>query len=94
MFQVFVLNVLAVSNVCCKCVYLYVAYVALDIHVCCKCMFQMLQLFQAYVVSVLSGCCICYSAAHTYMLQTYAIKVSFVLDICCSKCFMLQELHE
>jgi hypothetical protein len=57
------------SNVCCKCVYLDVAYVfthmlqvfylnvvyvALAIHVCSKCMFQIFQLFQMYVASDLS----------------------------------------
>jgi hypothetical protein len=34
--------------------YLDIAYVALAIHICCKCMFQMFQLFQTYIVSVLS----------------------------------------
>jgi hypothetical protein len=70
--------------------YLYVAYVALAIHICCKGMFQ---LFQTYVESVLSRCCICYSV-HTHMLQTYVINVSFVPDLCCNKCFMLQVFHE
>jgi hypothetical protein len=53
--------VVYVSSGCCKsrsCV----AYVAMAIHVCCKCMFQMLQLFQTYVPSVLSGYCICCSS--------------------------------
>jgi hypothetical protein len=71
-----------------------VAYVVLAIHICCKCMFQMFQLFQTYIasVSVLSGCCICCSG-HTHMLQAMFVNVSFVSDVCCSKCFMLQVLH-
>ena len=88
--QVYVSNVPAVLNVCCKCFYLDVAYVALAIHVYYKCMFQIFQLFQTYVASVLSGCCICCSA-HTHMLQAYVINVVSVSDVCCSKCFMLQH---
>ena len=56
-------------------------------------MFQMFLLFQTYVASVLSGCCICCSA-HTHMLQAYVINVASVSDVCCSKCFMLQVFHE
>jgi hypothetical protein len=53
------------ANACCKCVYLYVAYV---LHICCKCFICfflqahfasvficMLHMFHTYVVSVLSG---------------------------------------
>ena len=66
--------------------YLDVAYVALAIHVCCKCMFQIFQLFQTYVASVLSGYRICCSVyTHIFL---------YVLDVCCSKCFMLQLFHE
>ena len=48
----------------------------------------MFRLFQSYVaasilmlqvVSVLSGCCICF----THMLQVYVLNVSSVSDICC-----------
>jgi hypothetical protein len=89
-----VLNVSAVLNVCCKCVYLDVAYVALAIKVlCCKCTFQMFQLFQTYVVSVLSGCCICCSG-HTHILQAYILNVSSFSDVRCNRCFMLQMFHE
>jgi hypothetical protein len=57
--------------------YLDIAYVS---HICCKSMFGMFQLFQSYiaisvfmlqVVSVLSGCCICF----THMLQVYVPNV-------------------
>ena len=56
-------------------------------------MCQMFQLFQTYVASVLSRCCICCSG-QTYMLQEYVVNVSSVSDVCCSKCFMLQVFHE
>jgi hypothetical protein len=46
-----------------------------------------------YVASVLSGCCICYSA-HTHMLQTYVVNISFVSNVCCSKYFMFEVFHE
>jgi hypothetical protein len=39
MLQVYVSNVSGVSNVCCKIVYLDVAYIAVVIHICCKRMF-------------------------------------------------------
>ena len=34
-----------------------VAHVVMAIHVCFKCMFQIFNLFQTNVASVLSGCC-------------------------------------
>jgi energy-coupling factor transporter transmembrane protein EcfT len=56
-----------VASVCFKCFncfkrmlqvfYLDVAYVAMTIHISYKYMFQMFQLFQKYVASVLSRCC-------------------------------------
>jgi hypothetical protein len=46
----------------------------------------MFQLFETYVASVLSRCCICCSD-HTHMLQEYIVNVSSVLDVCC-KCSM------
>jgi hypothetical protein len=48
---VYVLNVPAVLNVCCKC-FIWILHIAV---VCYKCMFQMFHLFQTYVASVLSG---------------------------------------
>ena len=39
MLQVYISNILAVSNICCECVCLDVAYVAVAIHICCKRMF-------------------------------------------------------
>jgi hypothetical protein len=51
-------------------VYPDVVYVALAIYVyvCCKCMFQM------YVASVLSRCCIC-CGGHKHMLQEYVLNI-------------------
>jgi hypothetical protein len=34
--QVYVSNVVVVSNVCCRCFYMNVAYVTVSIHICCK----------------------------------------------------------
>jgi hypothetical protein len=69
--------------------YLYIAYVALAIHVCCKCMFQMFHLFkrilQLNVVYVAMGIYICCKCMFV---------ISSVWDVCCSKCFILQVLHD
>jgi hypothetical protein len=54
-------------------------------------MFQMFQLFQTYVPSVLSEYCICCSA-HTHMMQAYALNVSSVLDVCCNKYFYVASV--
>jgi hypothetical protein len=67
-----------------------VTHVAMAIHVCFKCIFQMFQLLQTYVASVLSGCC----SGYTHMLQAYDPNISYVSDICCSKFFMLQVFYE
>jgi hypothetical protein len=97
MFHFFLYMLQVCLSICCICFthmlqvfYLNVAFVALAIHVCCKCMFQ---IFKTYVASVLSGCCICCSA-HTHVLQTYIVYVPSVLDVYCSKCFILQVFHE
>jgi hypothetical protein len=58
----------------------------MTIHVCCKYVFEMFQLFQTYVASVLSGCCICYTS-YTRMLQVYVSNVSAASNVCC-KCFI------
>ena len=63
-----------------------VAYVS---HICCKSMFEMFQsyivisVFILQVVSVLSGCCICF----THMLQVYVLNVSSASDLCCIQVF-------
>jgi hypothetical protein len=81
-------NVSAVSNVCCKCLIwmlhmLQWSY-TYDAIVC----FQMFQLLQMYVASVLSKCrCICCSG-HTHMLQVYILNVLFVF-----RYFLQQMLH-
>jgi hypothetical protein len=64
-----------------------VAYVAMAIHVCCKCMFQM---FQTYVLSVLSGYCICCKCMFQ-MFHLFQVYVTSVSSRCCI-CFrhMLQ----
>jgi hypothetical protein len=48
-----------------------VAYVVMIIYICCKRLFKMFHLFQTYVASVLSGCCICF----IHMLQVYVSTV-------------------
>jgi hypothetical protein len=74
--------------------YLDVAYVAFAIHICCKYMFQMFQPFQTYVASVLSGCCIYVAVAIHICCKHMFVNVSFVSEVCCSKCFMLQVLYD
>jgi hypothetical protein len=54
-------------------------------------MFQIFQLFQTYVASVLSGCCI-YCSAHTHMLQAYVVNVSSISDVCYNKCFYVANV--
>jgi hypothetical protein len=58
MFQMYVLNVSSLSDVCYKCFYLDVASVSLYIHACCNRMFQVFQVFGTSVASVSSECCI------------------------------------
>jgi hypothetical protein len=57
MLQVYVINVLTVLNVCCKCVYLDVAYVAVSILICCKCFIYFGHMLKQmlYVASVSSA---------------------------------------
>ena len=60
---------------------------------CCKLMFQVFQMFQRYVASVLyrccknrPGCCTCCNG-YTHMFQVYVLNVLSVSDVCC-KCFI------
>jgi hypothetical protein len=55
--------------------YLDVAYVAVVIHICCKHLLKMFHMFQTYVTSVLSECCICCKP----ILQMFHL----CLDACC-----------
>jgi hypothetical protein len=80
-FHVFQIYVAYISSGCCKS-RSSIVYVAMVIHVCCKCVFQMFQLFQTYVASVLFGYCICCSG-YRCMLQVCVPNVSSVLDLCC-----------
>ena len=68
-----------------------VAHVALNVsEVHCKCLFKMFHLFQAYVVvSVLSGCCICF----THMLQVFYLDIAYVSHICCNSMFHLCQTY-
>jgi hypothetical protein len=68
--------------ICCKC-----------IHVYCKCMFQMFHLFQTYIATILSRCCI-YFSGDKQMLQV-SIQKCFIcfrhmlqlfLSRCCIYC--------
>jgi hypothetical protein len=63
-----------------------------------------IQVFQRHVASVCFKCsavsdicCKCLSeccSVYTHMLQAYVPNVSSILDVCCSKSFMLQVFHE
>jgi hypothetical protein len=90
MLRASVPNVLVVSDGCCTCVYLGVAYthfyVASVSSGCCIC-------FHAYVSSVSSRCCICVAmATHVfpscfkYMLQVFQLFHTYVTNVssrCC-----------
>jgi hypothetical protein len=71
-----------------------VACVAMDTHLCCKCMFQVIQLFQTDVVTVLFGCCkVDLDVPCVTMASYVCCKIMFqifhlFLNICC-KCFPL-----
>jgi hypothetical protein len=72
MLQVYVSNVSAVSNVCCKCFYLGVAYVVVAIHICCKYVFQMFLLFHldvAYVAVAIHVYCIIFSNQYINLIN-------------------------
>jgi hypothetical protein len=77
-----------------------VAYVAMVVHVCCKLLFPMfhlffqtcvasvfiwtLHMFQPYVASVLSGCCVCFtivSKCFQVFLQLFQMHVSSVSSV-------------
>jgi hypothetical protein len=49
MLQASIQNVSSVLDVCCKCIYMDVAYVAVVIQICCKRMLQIFHLFETYV---------------------------------------------
>jgi hypothetical protein len=86
-----------------------VAYVAIAIHICCKCKFQMFQLFQTYVASVLfiwilhmlqwlsmyiaSLCSKCFAYLRP-MLQVFHLDVACVSDICCKRLFKIFHLFQ
>jgi hypothetical protein len=68
---------------------------------CNKCFMWILHMFHTYVVSVLSGCCICFTHmlqvfyldiayVFTHMLQQYISNVSFVSNYVASNYFVLQ----
>jgi hypothetical protein len=93
----FVQNISSIPDVCCKCFDPEVAYVS---HICCNnSIFQMLHLFQSsvaasvfmlQVVSVISGCCICF---HTYVESVcfkYFIYFRRILhsSVSCCTCFV------
>jgi hypothetical protein len=55
--------------------------------------FQMFSVvFHKYVVSVYPN--VEYVVMPKHMLQAYVLNVLFVLDVCCSKSYMLQVFHE
>jgi hypothetical protein len=79
MLQVSVLNVSPVfSDVCCKCVYLDVAYVS---HICCKCFILTLRMF-AMVFKRFSGVFCKYFRS---MFQVFHLSS----DVCCNCCIWM-----
>ena len=83
MLQAFVQNVSSVSDVCCKCFNLDIAYVS---HICCNSMFQLFQLCHSYVavsVFMLQMFYIDVAYVLTRTLQVYVLNVSSASDVCC-----------
>jgi hypothetical protein len=81
-----------VSDVCFKCFIWMSSYVALAIYVCCKRMFHAASIcikcfrcFQAYVLSVSSGCCIYMHVASVCfkVFQVFHTHIVSVLSWCC-----------
>jgi hypothetical protein len=58
-----------------------VIHVASVLEVCCKSLFKMFHLFQTYVASVLSGCCICYNGYIASVCSKYFICFSRMLQL-------------
>jgi hypothetical protein len=83
LFQMYVASVLSGCCICCSGHTRMLQVYVLNVFSCFKCM---LQVFYLVV-------CICCSG-HTHMLQEYVLNILSVLDVCCSKCFMLQVFHE
>jgi hypothetical protein len=79
--------------------YMDIAYVAVAIYVCCKCMLQMFHLFQTYIESVSSRCCICCNVEYVanvyskcficlrHTMQLY-LDVVVAIYICCKRMFV------
>jgi hypothetical protein len=63
------------SDICCKCVYLDVAYVS---HICCNCFIQMLLVF-----AIVFKC----FQVFLQVFRTYIASVLAVSDVCCM-CFI------
>jgi hypothetical protein len=57
-------------------------------HRCCKRLFEMFHPFQMHVVTILSGCCICF----TQMLHALVPSVSSDSDVRCSKFFLVLQV--
>jgi hypothetical protein len=66
----------------------------MDTHLCCKCMFQVVQLFQTDVVTILFGCCkVDLNVPCVTMASYVCCKIMFQMfhlfsNVCC-KCFSL-----
>jgi hypothetical protein len=78
--QVFYLNIVYVSHICCNNMFqifqLFESYVAVSV-------------FILQVASVLSECCLCF----THILQAYVPDVISVAYVCCMQVLMLHIFH-
>jgi hypothetical protein len=98
MLQVYVSNVLTVSNVCCKCFYgyciccsgytcmsqVYVLNVLPVSNLCCKCFIWMLHMFQTNVASVYSNV----SSVSDICCKCFYLDVVVAIHICCKRMFV------
>jgi hypothetical protein len=92
MLQLYVLNVLSISDIYSKCFHLGIAKVDLNVAYVAMAMLyvsnvSLFHLFQTYVVIVSSGCCksrsgLLYVAIAT--LQVYILNVLSISDVCCN----------
>jgi hypothetical protein len=73
----------------------------LDVYICCTDYTLMLQMYVSNVSTISNVCFKCFICmmhmlqwSYTYVAKRMFVNVSSVADVCCSKCFMLQVLHD
>jgi hypothetical protein len=106
-FHLDVVYVAMTIHVCCKCKFqmfqlfqTYVASVLSGYCICCNGYTRMLQVYVSNVIAVSNVYYKCFIWMLHILRWPYTcckcmfINDSFISDVCCSKCFMLQVLHD